>query len=339
MPNAHILQTWDWGAFKHQTTGWKPHRWAFTQNGETVAMASVGARSIGPLKVMYAPKGPAMRYDDPALVEEVLSLLQMKARTMYAVTLKIDPDVNLATGKPGSDDDTPHPAGQHLRETLQQMGWRFSDEQIQFRNTVTIDLTEDEDDLLMAMSGNTRRKVRLAYRRDVTVRSATPDDLDTLYRLYETTGDRNDFLVRPKAYYATLWREFMERDLAHALIAEYNGQPIAHVILFHFGKTCWYFFGASSNAERNRMPNYALQWEAIKWAQSRGYEVYDMWGAPDVFDDSDEMWGVYRFKRGFRGTVERRPGAWDYAPYPLLYNAYKHSYPRLLDWMRNRRSE
>jgi lipid II:glycine glycyltransferase (peptidoglycan interpeptide bridge formation enzyme) len=219
------------------------------------------------------------------------------------------------------------------------MGWRFSDEQIQFRNTVTIDLTDDEDDLLMAMSGNTRRKVRLAYRRDVTIRSATLNDLDTLYQLYETTGNRNDFLVRPKAYYATLWREFMQRDLAHALIAEYNGQPIAHVILFHFGKTCWYFFGASSNAERNRMPNYALQWEAIKWAQSQGYDIYDMWGAPDVFDESDDMWGVYRFKRGFRGTVERRLGAWDYAPYPLLYNVYKHIYPRLLDWMRNRRSE
>ncbi len=26
--------------------------------------------------------------------------------------------------------------------------------------------------------------------------------------------------------------------------------------------------------------------------------VYDLWGAPDVFDESDSMWGVYRFKEG-----------------------------------------
>ena len=39
----------------------------------------------------------------------------------------------------------------------------------------------------------------------------------------------------------------MQAGLAHALIAEYQGEPIAHVILFHFGATCWYFYGASGN--------------------------------------------------------------------------------------------
>ena len=30
-----------------------------------------------------------------------------------------------------------------------------------------------------------------------------------------------------------------------------------------------------------RMPNYLLQWEAMRWAKAQGYAVYDMWGAPD----------------------------------------------------------
>ncbi|MCA9895309.1 MAG: peptidoglycan bridge formation glycyltransferase FemA/FemB family protein, partial [Anaerolineae bacterium] len=234
-------------------------------------------------------------------------------------------------------DDTPAPAGTALRDFLEHKTWQFSEDQVQFRNTIVIDLAQSEDDMLSAMSQNTRRKVRQAEKKDVTIRAANESDLQTLYDLYAHTGDRDAFLIRPYEYYATLWRNFMQAGLAHALIAEYEGTPIAHVILFHFSQKCWYFYGASSNEERQRMPNYALQWEAMKWAKAQGYTMYDMWGAPDVFDESDGMWGVYEFKRGFRGTVVRHIGAWDYAPTPLLYSAYANLWPMLRQGLRKLR--
>lgn len=338
LPYAHVLQTWEWGQFKHETTGWTPHRWAFKRDDEIVAMCSMGERKAGPVSVMYAPKGPAMDYRDLPLVQEVLRLLKDKAKEHRAIWLKIDPDLPYATGVPGEDDDRIDEPGYSVKRILEKSGWQFSDDQIQFRNTVTIDLTQPEDDILMAMSGNTRRKVRQARKKDVTIREATVADLDTLYALYDITGDRNDFLIRPKEYYLKLWQYVMENDLAHALIAEYEGTPIAQVILFHFADTCWYFYGASSNKERNRMPNYALQWEAMKWAKNHGYKVYDMWGAPNDFTEDDPMWGVFMFKQGFRGTTERRLGAWDYAPLGLAYSLYTEALPRVREWMRSLRS-
>ena len=185
------------------------------------------------------------------------------------------------------------------------------------------------------MSANTRRKVRVAAKKDVSIRQGSVEDLPLLYQLYRVTGERDNFLIRPFAYYQRAWEMFMRAGLAQALIAEYDGRAIAHVILFHFGRRCWYFYGASANEERQRMPNYALQWEAIKWAKARGYASYDMWGAPDVFDESDALWGVYQFKRGFRGELQRHIGAWDYAPQPWLYQAYTRLMPRLLNLMRN----
>lgn len=333
LPSAHVLQTWEWGQFKYDTTGWIPHRWAFKRGGEIVAMCSMGERKAGPLSVMYAPKGPAMDYSDLSLVDEVLTQIQEQAKKHRAVWVKIDPDIAYATGIPNEDDDLVIDRGQAVKTYLENHKWTFSDDQIQFRNTVTIDLTQSEDDLLMAMSGNTRRKVRQAEKKDVTIREATLADLDTLYALYDITGDRNDFLIRPKEYYLQLWQYFMENNLAHALIAEYDSTPIAQVILFHFGETCWYFYGASSNAERNRMPNYALQWQAIKWAQAQGYRTYDMWGAPNDFTEDDSMWGVFMFKQGFRGTTERRLGAWDYAPSKLTYSLYTEAMPRIREWL------
>jgi lipid II:glycine glycyltransferase (peptidoglycan interpeptide bridge formation enzyme) len=59
-----------------------------------------------------------------------------------------------------------------------------------------------------------------------------------------------------------------------------------------------------------------------------------MWGAPDAFDESDGMWGVYQFKRGFRGTVTRHVGAWDYTPMPLLYTLFTRALPFIRQTLR-----
>ncbi len=337
LPGAHVLQTWEWGEFKRRTTGWSPERFAFQAGGETVGAAQVLTRRFGPLRIMYVPKGPALDYTKNDHVADILDCLQGLARRRGAVWLKIDPDVVAGTGIPGEDavDD---PTGQAVTGLLQARGWRFSASQVQYRHTITVDLATPADDLLKNMSQSTRRKVRTAAKKDVTIRDGSTADIATLYALYRTTGARDGFLTRPLDYYREAWGAFMEAGLAHPLIAEYDGQAIAHVILLHFGRKCWYFYGASANEERQRMPNYALQWAALQWAQAQGYPVYDFWGAPDVFDESDGMWGVYQFKRGFGGTVKRHIGAWDYAPYPPLYWAYETLMPRIIDLLRRRGS-
>ena len=340
LPGAHILQTWEWGAFKQVETGWTPERLAFEEaSGAVVAAASVLTRRIGPLRVLYVPKGPALSYADPALVTDVIAALEDRARRQRAVWLKIDPDIIAGTGIPGgADPDRPprdDPAGQRVLELLRGRGWRFSASQVQFRNTVTLDLTQSEDALMAWMSQSTRRKIRLGPKNGVTVREIhTESDLATLYDLYRVTGARQGFLVRPPEYYRQAWTRFIEAGLATAFVAEWEGRALAGVVIFHFGPKAWYFYGMSSDEERQRMPTYLLQWEAIRWAQARGYATYDFWGAPNTFDDSDPMWGVYRFKDGFGGTVVRHIGAWDFVPNAGLYWVYERLMPRVLGIMR-----
>ncbi len=330
LPGAHILQSWEWGEFKRATGGWTPLRLAFWRGGELVAMASLGTRKLGPFKVMYVSKGPALDYRDLDLAAAVLSELEQQARKLGVMWLKIDPDVILARGLSASPPERRDATGSAFMALLQRRGWRFSDAQVQFRNTLAIDLRPELADILAGFSGNTRRKIRTAAKKGVSVRPAGEADLPQLYQLYQATGERNDFLIRPFEYYQRAWREFMRAGLAQAFIAEYDRRAIAQVILFHFGRRCWYFYGASANEERRRMPNYALQWAAIQWAKARGFAVYDMWGAPDVFDETDPLWGVYQFKRGFRGETIQHIGAWDFVPQPLLYSAYTMVSKRLL---------
>ena len=327
LPANHVLQSWSWGEFK-AAYGWMATRLLFTEEGRVRAAAQVLRRRMPhlPLAVMYVPKGPAMDYADLPLLETVLAHLEAVARRRRAIFIKIDPDVCLG------DNDDSHPVVAILRRR----GWRHSAEQIQFPNTVLVDLVPDEETILAAMKSKTRYNIRLAVRRGVTVRLGTVDDLPLFYQLYSETSQRDGFLIRPYAYYQDAWGRFLEAGRAQLFLAEHEGDTLAGLILFIFGQTAWYMYGASSDQKRELMPNHLLQWEAMRWARAQGCTVYDMWGAPDVLDESDPLWGVYRFKAGFGGQFTRRIGAYDYPTWGSLYWAYTLLMPRYLDFLRRR---
>lgn len=340
LPQAHVLQTWEWGQSKRRN-GWVPQPYIWEDSRGQVAAASLVLNRqlrLGPVKVsvLYSPKGPLVDWSDLALTKRVLDDMQALARQKRAAFIKIDPDVRLGTGIPGSEDAREEAQGHDMEDDLKTRGWRFSDDQIQFRNTVLIDLTRSEEDILAAMKQKTRYNIGLSGRKGVGVRAGTTADLPMLYRMYAATAVRDDFVIRHEDYYLDLWRGFMDAGKAEVLFAEFEGQPIAALVLFHFAGVSRYMFGMSTEAQRELMPNYLLQWEAIRLSKKLGCHTYDMWGAPDVFDKSDSMWGVYRFKEGFNGLTVRHLGAWDYTSRPLLYRLYTRTLPKLLDLMRRR---
>jgi lipid II:glycine glycyltransferase (peptidoglycan interpeptide bridge formation enzyme) len=344
MPLSHFLQTWEWGDFKAQTTGWKPERCFYLDdNGDVVAAASILTRRIGPLRVMYIPKGPIFKTFDSTIVQSVLDHLQKLARQRIAIWLKIDPDIVIGTGlppeAPSADNhpDEPDLTGQQFQSLLEANKWHFSGDQVQFRNTMILDLTQSEDEIFAGMNQSTRRKIRQSEKKDVVIRPTMADnDLKILYNIYAVTGERQGFTVRPWEYYQTLWQTFIKANFAHILVAEYDGQILGGVILFHFGQRVWYFNGMSSNEHRDRQPNYGLQWAALQWAKAQGYLIYDWWGAPNHFQEDDPMWGVFRFKEGFGSQIVRTLGAWDYVPYPPLNWLYARAVPRIIGWLRRR---
>lgn len=324
LPTPHILQTWEWGAFKERR-GWRAAHRLWEEGGTVRAAALVLTRRIGrlPAQVLYAPKGPVLDYGDLPLLARVLTDLEGLARRERALFVKIDPDVKADS-----------PQGEHVVELLRRRGWRPSPEQVQFRNTLLLDLTPEPEEILARMKSKWRYNVRLAGRRGVRVRTGGLEDLPLLYRMYRETSRRDRFVIRPKSYYRDAWGSFIKAGMAQPLIAEVEGEPVAMVILFHFGRRAWYMYGASRALHRERMPNHLLQWEAIRWARARGCTVYDLWGAPDALDESDPMWGVYRFKQGFGARLVRHIGAYDYPTSRPFYWLYTAAAPRLLALMR-----
>lgn len=331
---AHILHTREWAGIKARY-GWQPEPFVWRDAaGQVVAAALLLRRRLPaplPWSVLYAPKGPLLAsWEDGALRTRVLDDLQAYARRSGAIFLKMDPDVVVGTGVPGEPEAQEVPLGAAVRTALRRRGWRFSSEQVQFRNTVLLDLSPTEDELLAAMKQKTRYNIRLAYRKGVRVREGTFADLSLLYRMYAVTAARDGFIIRPRDYYFSVWQTLMQAGMAEPLIAEVEGEAVAAVVVFRFAGRAYYFYGMSTGRHRNKMPTYALQWEAIRRAKAAGCRWYDFWGAPDDFAPTDPMWGVFRFKRGFGAQVVRTLGAWDYPARQALYAAYSQALPRVL---------
>jgi peptidoglycan pentaglycine glycine transferase (the first glycine) len=358
LPNPHFLQTHEWAQVKSKY-GWKPIYlvWSDTSfqsytsdqlgllfRSDVKAACLVLKRTVlsrgfaSRFCILYCPKGPLLNWNDESLRNRVLNDLQSFAKIQSAIFLKIDPDVVLGMGIPAGEDEHVDNGGKIVMSELKHKGWRYSLDQIQFKNTVLIDLAPSEHEMLARMKQKTRYNIRLAEKKGVTVRIGIQADLPMLYEMYAETSVRDGFVIRDEGYYQTVWQTFMQsiEPNAEPLIAEVNGEMVAAIFVFYFARRAYYVYGMSREAHREKMPNYLLQWEAMKRAKLRGCLIYDLWGAPDKFKESDSMWGVFRFKEGLGGEVIRTLGAWDYAPNPFWYKMYSEIIPRALDVMRSR---
>ena len=363
LPDPHFLQTYEWGQVKAKY-GWVPYYAVWTEDGKWKVESDVNSLStfhspiiaaalilkrtaLRRFSIFYAPKGPLMDWTNESLRKRVLDDLQSFAKKQGAIFLKLDPDVVLGRGVPASVDEVTENSGQAVRSDLRRRGWVESSDQIQFRNTVMVDLSASEEEILMRMKQKTRYNVRLAEKKGVTVRVGSVDDLPMLYKMYAETSVRDGFVIRDEEYYMTVWKTFMLGDsisnlqspMTVPLIAEVDNEPVAAIFLFTFAGRGYYVYGMSRSIHREKMPTYLLQWAAMKHAKAHGCLTYDLWGAPDVFDESDSMWGVYRFKEGLGGEVVRTLGAYDFAPSKFWYSMYADVMPRVLNFMRSRGKE
>jgi lipid II:glycine glycyltransferase (peptidoglycan interpeptide bridge formation enzyme) len=323
-PHGSILQTTNWARLKNHF-GWQSQRVWLRQEGRLVAGAQVLMRSaaMGLMRVAYVPHGPLVDWQDEEQVGVTLNQVDFAAYELRSGMLKMEPLVW-----------QPEMGPAEWEALCNREGCIPNTDTIQPPRTILVDLRPSEEEILAAMKSKTRYNIRLAEKKEVTVRLGTASDLPLFTRLMSQTGRRNEFGVHEPLYYKTAYELFAPDQVA-LFIAEFEEKPLAAIMVFILGKQAAYLYGASSSEERQRMPTYAVQWAAMRWAKARGCTTYDLWGVPDepeeelekqVENRDDGLWGVYRFKRGFGGQVIRTVGSAD-----RIYNKFVY---RLYQWRR-----
>jgi peptidoglycan pentaglycine glycine transferase (the first glycine) len=300
-PNTHLLQTAEWGELK-AAFGWKPIRIIYEKSGVQILFRKL---PLG-FTVGYIPKAGFA----PSLWPEIDAVCKQN----HAIFLKLEPDAW---------------EGDNLSQITNYSLLITSPQNIQPPRTIIVDIKGSEEEILSRMKQKTRYNIRLAEKKGVSVRAW--NDVESFHKMMLLTGERDGFGVHSLEYYRRAYDLLHPKQMGELLLAEYQGKPLAALFVARNGNRAYYLYGASTDEERNRMPTYLLQWEAMKWAKACGCEEYDLWGVPDEdaatletnFEKRhDGLWGVYRFKRGFGGQLKRAEQAKDRVYNSLLYWAY-----------------
>ena len=319
-PKGHIFQSYQWGELKSKT-GWKPIRLVVKQNSKILAAISILERKIPKINktVLYAPRAPVIDKENLNHFTTLVYKIKEIASRDKSIFLKIDPDIL-------TEDDW-------LSDVLIKCGFRKPIIKealggIQPSCVFRLSLKKDLEEIFKQMSSKTRYNIRLAHKKGVIVKKDNDvKRLPFFYKLLLETCIRDKFTVRSYPYFKNIWEILVQNNLAHFFFAYYQSQPIAATLALTIGDKSWYIYGASSNSYRNVMPNYALQWEMIKWAKENKCTFYDFRAVPCQFISNKPLSGLYRFKKGFSPHFCQFIGEYDLVFDKFFYNLWIYTLP------------
>jgi lipid II:glycine glycyltransferase (peptidoglycan interpeptide bridge formation enzyme) len=321
-PYGDLMQAWEWGEIKSSGGDWRPLRLgAFNSSGKLAGSISILVRKLPAVgNFYYAPRGPILTdWNDSEVLDLLLNAVRDLARADSASFLKIDPAIPLEHTEALS---SIHSANFRCPEDFDEQGFGGT----QPKTVMVLDIGEKTmDELLMECKPQCRRNVRICQKKGVEILSDTKrEDLPAFYDLLKTTAKRDGFRVRALSYYEDLWDQLVPCGLGKMFLTRYEGQYLSGAFCFILGDKCVYVYGASSNENRNLMPNYGMQWEMIGWAKKRGCALYDFRGVSpkkksgnetEIEEKDDHLQGLNRFKEGFGARYVEYVGEFD-----LVYN-------------------
>ena len=343
-----FLQSFEWGEFQESVgrrvfrftvpsssagADFGPLRQSFSEASE--AMQAQFIENTIPVikkKYWYCPKGPTMnrtirgqefrdRIKD--LIDEVKKNLPPNV-----IFFRLGPEWEIKQG---------------IEKNLESLGFKKLHYDIEPSQTLILDVTRNEEELLAQMHEKWRYNIRLAKRKGVKAKLTSCDDVnfagyfEKFYRLVDTgTSERKSIKHHPREYYRKQLRINnppipLSKGGAGGLkielfTAEYENKIIAANIVAIFGQRATYLHGATSSEHREVMSPHLLQWEQIREAKKQGCTEYDFWGIVNehTIDKRKKSWeGFTRFKKGFGGQEVNYIGYWDWPLDKFWYAVYR----------------
>jgi lipid II:glycine glycyltransferase (peptidoglycan interpeptide bridge formation enzyme) len=298
---GHVYQSYAWGEFKRGQR-WRPVRLVMERDGEVAGAGQflVYNTPLVPGTLMYCTKGPWIDWEDPEAVRTFFGGVRTVAARERAHTVKIEPEaLEEQTG---------------VKSLLLELGFHRARSDLNYKTTMILDLSRSEEEILAAMHHKHRYNIRLAARKGVSIVHDNSDEARAdFWRLMEITAERDGFRLRDQEYDRGRWEAMRDAGQAQLFLAEHEGNRLAGMVIYTFGRKYWYRTGASSNEKRNLMPVHLLQWEVMRWAKSQGITYYDMVHVPRSarLNQDHPQHGLYRFKAGFGGEVVEHLGCLD----------------------------
>jgi hypothetical protein len=165
-----------------------------------------------------------------------------------------------------------------------------------------LDLCRDADDIFSRFRGSTRRNIKKAIKKGVTVEVLnTLDSLKEFHRLNLITRKRHGLPPQPLFFFEKVYQHVISKNLGIVVLASYENNIVAGAVFFNLGEKAIFKYGASDKDFHHLRPNNLVMWEAIKWYSENGYKRICL-GRTEPGNE-----GLRRFKAGWgaKEKVER----------------------------------
>jgi lipid II:glycine glycyltransferase (peptidoglycan interpeptide bridge formation enzyme) len=330
----NFLQSPAWGLFQKSLGKDTRYFTAYEDTGAILLSALVIVNKVGGKNYGFAPFGPVFTVEE-SRQQEVFNFFAKELRKFIPqmIFLRFEPAEDFFSGKG---------VGEFGKKSQPLSIVKSAD--LNPHQTLLLDLRQDEQSLLAAMKPKTRYNIKVAQKEGVEIRVSheVPVPVSGGEDPFSASAQRAGVSTYSREYFSRLLKFFPEKNFsenkseeifdrqeiyghhkitARCYAAYHQGDLLAANIMLEYGSRSTYLFGGALDKKRNTMPSYLLHWQAILDAKSRGCATYDFWGVET--DERHPWYGFSKFKLGFGGTIEKRPGTYDFVYKSAWYNVYR----------------
>lgn len=196
---------------------------------------------------------------------------------------------------------------------------------VYYDRTVVLDLTKDEEQLLAEASQSGRRNIRKALKNPgLTFNDETglseSEFAETIYPIFEETGRRGGFVLRPPAFYYEMLRQ-LGPDVCRLFTVRLDGEVVSWALVTIYDDQIDYYYAASTTAARKVFAAYLMAWSTMKWAKAQGISRFDFLGCGSKRVPNLDTLNEFKLSFNKHGLLDV-PGPWDVVLRPSVLRAY-----------------
>lgn len=297
----NLLQSWEYGAAKEQSSGWKPKRLViFNEDSIPIALVQVLTKCMPILGgIARINRGPLLFNNElkgnVQLKIDVLRLLLAEARRRRWWLVQIAPEM--------FDSNS-------ARLSLQELGFRRQLNPAWASSLIDLSLSIDE--LSSKLNRRWKRALLKASKLGVVVRNSelTDERLAHVVKSYANLQERNNFvgidgkLIKELSKFTSPGWSF-NLFVAELVGEEVQSEEVGYRVTIKNGSNVLDFLVSTNEKGRQVEANSALYWHAIVQAKESGCRWFDVGGLSDSTPK-----GIADFKQGLNGTAYQLVGEW-----------------------------
>lgn len=265
----------------------KYYLYSENKSGEIVWVCSLLEKTENNESYLYAPRGPVLNYDNANTLELFFKQIKKWMLEHNYKKLVINPPIQQ----------------EMLKKFPTFINYTIKNEKDYLKlldscKLAIMNIEKNEEIILSKLPSKHRQNTRRSYRKNLTQKISKIIDYENFYKLYLETAERHKFQAHSIDYFKQICEKFQDNIVF--LEVWYKDLPLAMSIDIVYNDKLIYLYGVSSNANRNLLGMYNLQWEAIKYCIKNKIPKYDFGGVFCTEEDiNNKDYGLYKFKKGY----------------------------------------